>query len=48
MTEFVLGQSNEHELQQIPEDVIESVKKAIYEKRPQLKQESMMSFQGNH
>ena len=32
MTEFVLGQSNEHELQQIPEDVLESVKKAIYEK----------------
>ena len=31
-TEFVLRQSNEHELPQIPEDVLESVKKAIYEK----------------
>lgn len=32
MSEFVFGQSNEHELQQIPEDVFENVKKAIYEK----------------
>lgn len=31
-TEFVFGQSNERELPQIPEDVLESVKKAIYEK----------------
>ena len=31
-TEFVLRQSNESELPQIPEDVLESVKKAICEK----------------
>lgn len=31
-TEFVLGRSDERELPQIPEDVLESVKKAIYEK----------------
>lgn len=31
-TEFVLGRSGEHELSQIQEDVLESVKKAICEK----------------
>ena len=32
MTEFVLKQSNECELPQIPDDVLESVKKAIWDR----------------